>query len=273
MAGVPLSFRKTRSNIKLKSGISAGGNMKNINVVGNYSEVGINPKDKIEQAEKMGAIVLGAYGNLYGYHRKSHRKSLDIGENEEVFKIHAYGKPFTGQYAKTLKKEEDGVFWQDGEKEIVGHVSETFSVNDDWDGIKAVAEACGYGHSDWDEEAEEDLKRFNDPDAIFLTFGLETWGYREVTGGVVDALKGTVHGEGDFDEWDVYKLEPGMDDGGIVVQSSSSGSMVEAQKKGDTWNITLTMPKFEDGSVYDTGIYANSFKNARSQYENTKTKK
>lgn len=160
----------------------------------------------------------------------------------------------------------------------------SFQVPDDELGVQTVAKAVGYGMANVDSCCDEFLEvcrkygmirkvkdgvefvEFTKP--VFMA-SLDTRGWRVVWGGVKCNHDCLVYNDDVPDPsdclTDFYDLRPKMEDGGCLVQSSSSSAVIKAEKKASIWTITLTLPILEDGRKVGRG-YESCFRSAYNQY-------
>ena len=175
--------------------------------------------------------------------------------------------------------------WQEQETEVR---EKSFRVADTEAGIMAVAKALNFGWSDLrrtDDEAEKyagygitfkEYGRKAKHSQPIIVIANETMGYREISDDLrPDCYKDTITTYDDWDPdsqcggtWtvDIYRLRPGLADGWIIIQSSSSCATVTAEKYGSSWLITLKMPLLDNGKT--TGhSYEAHFASAKAWYQ------
>lgn len=174
----------------------------------------------------------------------------------------------------------------------------SFEVPDTKDGVMTVARALGHGMADLSPMYDDDDLRIalNDAYGIrlkkvqhhegdqasyeqtmickkpVLIISPDTIGYRCVWGSVLEtygASASTDPEEAEGEDWsvDFYELHPGMKDGGCLVQSGSSSATVMAEKSGDTWTVTLTLPMLDSGKIIGRS-YESAFRGAYKWYCN-----
>lgn len=152
-----------------------------------------------------------------------------------------------------------------------------FEVPDTVQGIRTVADALGYGmpHASYGDDCVDvyrrlemrnvtrDLVRFNGP-VLFLSH--ESFGYRATWGGAKEAFV-CYYNLCEEEGWttDYYELRPGLSDGGIVVQSSSTTAAIMAEKKGSIWTLSLISPIINGEAIGRS--YESSFRGAFNWYK------
>lgn len=154
-----------------------------------------------------------------------------------------------------------------------------FVVPDNEFGVKAVAAALGHGMSN--------VSRSHDAEcvAMYEKYGLrgsgktcsfeepillladETRGYRAAWGGVAEEARLGCWYTCQEAGWtvDLYKLRPGLPDGGALVQSKHSAAATMARKIGDKWAIVSAMPVLPNGQRVGK-YYESAFRGALNRY-------
>ncbi len=189
-----------------------------------------------------------------------------------------------------LRKNDMPTRYYSGQLSIPNKTAKTrkkvFNVADTEVGIMAVAKALNFGWSivrKNDDESEkysdygitfdgkEYRTKYSQPVVVIAN---ESLGYREVSGSMLSCREETVITYDDWDAemqsgstWtvDIYRLRTGMEDGWFLIQSSSSGAAVKAEKRGSAWRITLSMPIMDNGKA--TGHwYEAKFASAKTWY-------
>ncbi len=180
-----------------------------------------------------------------------------------------YGTPVD---VYTVKVKVEGS--RDERTSVTGFQVLSYQVTDGKLGLQAVAKSLGHGcPSGIDERSfrydtykelgfvscKHGNTKFSKP---VLALSQQTAGYRVAWGGVCDAyleeLEVDDWDEEDVTDWthDVYLLRTNLADGGVLIQSSSSGAIIRAEKKGHTWTLSLQMPVDADGVVRGRGYEA-----------------
>lgn len=194
-------------------------------------------------------------------------ESAEVKDNKKAWR---YGDPVQ---TSTIRAVVDGS--KDEWKDVKAFRILSFQVPDTEIGVQAVAMACGHGMPSGIDEYnvcyEDYLKlglkparssgrtRFGKP---VLAVSKQTAGYRSVWGGICDsylfALEVDDQESDDATDFghDIFMLNTNLRDGGILVQSSSSGAYVRAQKVKHTWTVELIQPVAVDGKISGRGYEA-----------------
>ena len=174
-------------------------------------------------------------------------------------KCSAYGRPQNPAFTRFVAQQ-----GYEQTRKVLGHKIYTFSVPDDPLGIRTVVLACGFGFPRIKQEddcvteyAKLGISWRKDGLVTFresaVAISPQTRGYRAVWGLEQRAFIGTVY-INSTDEakqigrrHDVYQLLPNLPSGGILLQSSFSGAIIEASKVGDMWILRLLLPITDHG--------------------------
>lgn len=190
-----------------------------------------------------------------------------------------FGEPTELGFAKA--KDADG---HRDEKAVKAFRVLSFKVSDNDLGVQTVAMACGHGVPSSiddrnynfccyvDEFGFKSVKngqvKFTKP---VLALSWQTAGYRQLWGGVEDTFVCNLDVDDQEDEmctdWyhAIFVLRTNLQDGGILIQSSSSAAFVVAEKKGHEWTLTLCQPVTEDGRISGRG-YESMFRAGYNYY-------
>ena len=140
----------------------------------------------------------------------------------------------------------------------LGHGMANLSMSDDCSDMYE-----GYG-VEFAKKGSVHFLRFHQPN-LFLASA--TSGFRAAWGGIHRSFSEELTTM-EEDSWtvDVYELRPNLPDGGVIVQSGNSCAFVLAEKRGQTWRLTLTMPVTPSGKPVGSE-YSTAFHTARRWYE------
>lgn len=221
---------------------------------------------------------------------KMKTRNLETSQLTDVIKLmekngriypRVYGKPVdTGVVHARVMDSGRNVLNCDVEKKVKAFRVLSYEVPDTEVGLQAVAMSCGYGMLSCADAHEAHLEehpklkltitqkgkvRFGEP-VIVLSPRMS--GYCGVWGGVdnshiydveIDPLEEDDVIVRDGLYYDVYLLRTNLWDGGILIQSSSSGAFIWAEKKGHVWVVSLQLPIAEDGRICGRG-YESAFR-------------